>query len=174
MGIAMSRLIKPLVLFPVLAALALGNTQIYAADSSEVEKCLSLPDCTIMDGESGGREESQDESAESDWEPYAKKMLRKIRRNWIPPDAARKGRAGQAKIRFYIEPGGELACVEIKEFEGPPEFAAAAQAAVCKSTPFKPFPTASGSSSPEGVTITFFYNMKDHGSGFSFGISPKE
>jgi TonB family protein len=174
MGIAMSRMIKPLVLLPILAALALGTTQIHAADSSEVKKCLSLPDCVIMDGESGGGEESQDEGTETDWEPYAKKMLRRIRQNWNPPEAARRGTPGQAKVRFYVEPNGELACVEIKEFEGPPEFAAAAQAAVCKSTPFKPFPEAIGRAGPEGVTITFFFNTKDHGSGFSFGINPKD
>lgn len=169
----MSRPLNPLVLLSLSTALALGTTPNDAAGSQKAVDCISLPSCESADAASA-EAESKEEEAEFNWKPYAKKMLRKIRRNWIPPAAARKGTPGKAKVRFHIEPEGGLACIDIVGFEGPPEFAAAAQAAVCRSTPFKPFPVASGSPGPEGVTITFLYNMKKHGPGFSFGISSKE
>ena len=132
----MSRLLKPPVLLSLLTALVLGTTQNYAVGSQEAVDCISMPSCASFDAASA-EAESKEEETEFNWEPYAKKMLKKIRRNWIPPVAARKGTPGQAKVRFYIEPEGGLACINIVGFEGPPEFAAAAQAAVCKSTPFE-------------------------------------
>jgi len=93
-----------------------------------------------------------------DWGPYAAKMLRKIRRNWIIPEIARLGVAGVVKIRFYIERDGTVSGLQILDESGKPPMDFAARDAIARSSPFDPLPSDLSGVEREGVTITFYYN----------------
>ncbi len=95
-----------------------------------------------------------------DWGPYAKAMLRKIRRNWHIPQIARLGVPGVAKIRFYIERDGTVSGLSILDESGKPPMDFAARDAISLSSPFMPLPPDLAGVIREGVTITFFYNQK--------------
>jgi len=94
------------------------------------------------------------------WGPYAAAMLRKIRRHWRIPEIARLGVQGVAKIRFYIERDGTVSGLRIIGESGKPPMDFAARDAIATSSPFEPLPKDLAGVDREGVTITFFYNMR--------------
>ena len=95
-----------------------------------------------------------------DWGPYAKSMLAKIRRHWRIPEIARMGVSGIVKIRFYIERDGTITGLRIIDESGKPPMDFAARDAIADCVNFDPLPAGLGLTGPEGVTITFLYNVE--------------
>lgn len=93
-----------------------------------------------------------------DWGPYAAEMVRRIRMNWDIPELARLGWKGKLTIRFFILADGTVADATIVRRSGVPPFDFAALQAILKSSKFRPLP--SELSDREGVTVTFFYNIR--------------
>lgn len=100
-----------------------------------------------------------------DWGPYAKAMLAKIRRHWRIPQIARMGVSGIVKIRFYIELDGSVTGLRIIDESGRPPMDFAAKDAIADSSAFEPLPAGLGLNGPEGVTITFLYNVEPRNRG---------
>jgi len=94
-----------------------------------------------------------------DWGPYAKSMLAKVRRHWQIPPLVRFGVKGVVRVRFYIEPDGTITGVKIVDESGKPPLDFAARDAIIDCINFDPLPAGLGVNGPEGVSITFFYNM---------------
>ena len=94
-----------------------------------------------------------------DWGPYAEEMVRRIKLHWEIPELARLGWKGKLTIRFFILADGRVADATIVRQSGIPPFDFAALQAILKSSPFRPLPSDLGSSR-EGVTVTFFYNLR--------------
>ena len=94
-----------------------------------------------------------------DWGPYAEEMVRRIKLHWDIPELARLGWKGKLTIRFFILADGRVADATIIRQSGIPPFDFAALQAILKSSPFRPLPSDLGSSR-EGVTVTFFYNLR--------------
>jgi TonB family protein len=94
-----------------------------------------------------------------DWGPYAAEMVRRIKLHWDVPDLARLGWKGSLTVRFFILADGTVADAKILRGSGIPPFDFAAFQAITKSSPFRPLPT-DLHSMREGVTVTFFYNMR--------------
>ena len=140
----------------VLTSATLLLTSCKSADRGE-NACLKIPSCLESNVQDRGIDD-RSAQVEFDWKPYAKQMLKKIRRNWVIPEAALFGAAGSARVRFMIEPTGQLACVEVLDFDGDQDLALEAKNAVCRSAPFDPLPVDRIEEGEEGVTITFYYN----------------
>ena len=94
-----------------------------------------------------------------DWGAYAAEMVRRIKLHWDVPELARLGWKGSLTVRFYILANGQVADAKILRGSGIPPFDFAAFAAITKSSPFRPLP-ADLHEEREGVTVTFFYNMR--------------
>jgi TonB family protein len=94
-----------------------------------------------------------------DWGPYAAEMVRRIKLHWDVPELARLGWKGSLTVRFYILADGTVADAKILRGSSIPPFDFAAFQAIVKSSPFRPLPT-DLHSTREGVTVTFFYNMR--------------
>lgn len=94
-----------------------------------------------------------------DWGPYAAEMVRRIKLHWDVPELARLGWKGSLTVRFFITADGTVADAKILRGSGIPPFDFAAFQAIVKSSPFRPLPT-DLHSTREGVTVTFFYNMR--------------
>jgi TonB family protein len=94
-----------------------------------------------------------------DWGPYAAEMVRRIKLHWEIPELARLGWKGRVTIRFYIRGDGRVENPTILSPSGVPPFDHAALAAILTSSPFRPLPRDLGSDN-EGVTVTFFYNLR--------------
>lgn len=94
-----------------------------------------------------------------DWGPYAAEMVRRIRLNWEIPELARLGWKGKLTIRFFILADGTVSDATIIRRSGVPPFDFAALQAILKSSPFRPLPR-DLQSEREGVTVTFFYNIR--------------
>ena len=94
-----------------------------------------------------------------DWGPYAAEMVRRIKLHWDVPELARLGWKGSLTVRFFILADGTVADAKILRQSGIPPFDFAAFQAIVKSSPFRPLP-ADLHSTREGVTVTFFYNMR--------------
>ena len=101
----------------------------------------------------------------SDWGPYAKAMLAKIRRHWRIPEIARLGVQGVVKIRFFIERDGTVTGLQIMDESGKPPMDFAARDAILDSSAFEPLPADLLGVEREGVTITFLYNTGRPGRG---------
>lgn len=101
-----------------------------------------------------------------DWGPYAKKMLAKIRAHWRIPEIARLGVPGVVRIRFYIERDGRISGLAILDESGRPPMDFAARDAISGANPFDPLPSDLTGVDREGVTITFFYNVRPPERGF--------
>jgi TonB family protein len=86
-------------------------------------------------------------------------MIRKIKRNWDVPALARYGVKGRLTIRFYIHKDGHVEAERILSNSGVPPFDNAAFLAIAHASPFRPLPSDLGKDR-EGVTITFFYNIR--------------
>jgi TonB family protein len=94
-----------------------------------------------------------------DWGPYAAEMVRRIKLHWEIPALARLGWKGKVTIRFFILADGRVEGARIVSPSGVPPFDFAALQAIQKSSPFRPLPTDLGSPR-EGVSVTFFYNIR--------------
>lgn len=94
-----------------------------------------------------------------DWGPYAAEMVRRIKLHWDVPELARLGWKGSLTVRFFILGDGTVADAKILRGSGIPPFDFAAFQAILKSSKFRPLP-ADLHSDREGVTVTFFYNMR--------------
>jgi TonB family protein len=94
-----------------------------------------------------------------DWGAYAAEMIRRIKLHWDVPELARLGWKGSLTVRFYIMADGRVADAKIIRFSGIPPFDNAALQAIVKSSPFRPLPE-DLHEDREGITITFFYNMR--------------
>ena len=94
-----------------------------------------------------------------DWGPYAEEMVRRIKLHWEIPELARLGWKGRLTIRFFIRGDGRVEGARILSVSGVPPFDNAALQAILTSSPFRPLPKDLGSDK-EGVTVTFFYNMR--------------
>ena len=94
-----------------------------------------------------------------DWGPYAEEMVRRIKLHWEIPELARLGWKGKLTIRFFIRGDGRVEGARILSVSGVPPFDNAALQAILTSSPFRPLPKDLGSDR-EGVTVTFFYNIR--------------
>ena len=108
-----------------------------------------------------------------DWGPYAAEMIRRIKLHWDVPELARLGWKGKLTVRFFILADGRVADAKILRGSGIPPFDFAAFQAIVKSSPFRPLPADLGSQR-EGVTVTFFYNMRPESDGERTGGKPGE
>jgi len=100
-----------------------------------------------------------------DWGHYAKSMLAKIRRHWRIPKIAMMGVSGIVKIRFYIELDGTITGLRIIDESGKPPMDFAARDAIADCINFERLPAGLGLNGPEGVTITFLYNVEPRNRG---------
>jgi TonB family protein len=94
-----------------------------------------------------------------DWGPYAAEMIRRIKLHWDVPDIARLNLKGKVTIRFFILADGRVEGATVLSRSGVPPFDYAALQAILTSSPFRPLPKDLGSER-EGVTVTFFYNIR--------------
>ena len=94
-----------------------------------------------------------------DWGAYAAEMIRRIKLHWDIPELARLGWKGSLTVRFYIKADGTVDGAKIIRYSGVPPFDNAALQAILKSSPFRPLPEVLHEER-EGVTVTFFYNMR--------------
>ncbi|MFI5180424.1 MAG: TonB family protein [Thermoanaerobaculia bacterium] len=94
-----------------------------------------------------------------DWGAYAAEMLRKIKRNWDVPSLAHYGVKGRLVIRFFILKDGTVDLERILLSSQKPPYDNAAFQAIARSSRFRPLPDDLGKDR-EGVTITFFYNIR--------------
>jgi len=94
-----------------------------------------------------------------DWGPYAAEMVRRIKLHWSIPSLAEIGVKGRVTIRYFILADGRVEGATIISGSGIPPFDHAALQAILTSSPFRPLPKDLGSTR-EGVTVTFFYNMR--------------
>jgi len=99
-----------------------------------------------------------------DWGPYAEEMVRRIRLHWDIPELARLGWKGKLTVRFFIRGDGRVEGAKILSVSGVPPFDNAALQAILTSSPFRPLPKDLGSDR-EGVTVTFFYNIRPESDG---------
>lgn len=99
-----------------------------------------------------------------DWGPYAEEMVRRIKLHWEIPELARLGWKGKLTIRFIILADGRVEGATIVRRSGVPPFDFAALQAILKSNPFRPLPKDLLAQVPgkdrEGITVTFFYNIR--------------
>jgi len=94
-----------------------------------------------------------------DWGDYAEEMIRRIKLHWEVPDLARMGVKGKLSIRFYIRADGTVEGEKILRDSTIPPYDHAAFQAIATSSPFRPLPK-DLHEEREGVTITFFYNIR--------------
>ena len=94
-----------------------------------------------------------------DWGAYAEEMVRRIKLHWEIPELARLGWKGKLTVRFFIRGDGRVEGAKILSQSGVPPFDNAAFQAIVTSSPFRPLPKDLGSDR-EGVTVTFFYNIR--------------
>ena len=94
-----------------------------------------------------------------DWGPYAAEMLRRIRYHWRIPEIAMLGVAGVTRIHFYIAKNGAVSDLEVLMDAEHPPMTFAARDAILDASPLPPLPADLGSER-EGVTITFYYNVR--------------
>ncbi|MEO6323644.1 MAG: energy transducer TonB [Thermoanaerobaculia bacterium] len=106
-----------------------------------------------------------------DWGAYAAEMIRRIKRHWEIPSIAHYGLKGRVTIRFFINKNGTVDGEAILASSGKPPFDNAAFQAIARSSAFRPLPADLGHDR-EGVTITFFYNMRPE-DGYSDEPAPK-
>jgi TonB family protein len=99
-----------------------------------------------------------------DWGPYAEEMVRRIKLHWDIPKLAELGWKGKLTIHFNIRIDGSVEGATIVAGSGIPPFDFAAMQAILKSNPFRPLPPDLLKEVPgktkEGITVTFFYNMR--------------
>ena len=152
-----------------------GDEQRQPAQQPQPQLRLPPPGTWTLPPDSGGVQERVDRRGGQldtgglsfdtqwyDWGPYAKSMLAKIRRNWYDrmPEIAMIGVQGVVRIRFYIERDGRVTALRIMDESGKPPMDFAARDAISASSPFDPLPSDLTGVDREGVTITFYYNLR--------------
>jgi TonB family protein len=95
-----------------------------------------------------------------DWGPYAAEMLRRIRYHWMIPEIAMLGVPGTVRIHFFIERNGRVTGLQIQANSDHPPMDFAARDAILEASPLPPLPPDLTGVDREGVTITFYYNVK--------------
>ncbi len=95
-----------------------------------------------------------------DWGPYAAEMLRRIRYHWRIPEIAMLGVQGVVRIHFKIERDGRVTGLVIQRESPHPPMDFAARDAILNASPLPPLPADLTGVEREGVTITFFYNVR--------------
>jgi TonB family protein len=99
-----------------------------------------------------------------DWGPYAEEMVRRIKLHWDIPKLAELGWKGKLTIHFNIRLDGSVEGATLISGSGVPPFDFAAMQAILKSNPFRPLPKDLIKLVPgktkEGITVTFFYNIR--------------
>ena len=99
-----------------------------------------------------------------DWGAYADEMVRRIKLHWDIPKLAELGWKGRLTIHFDIRVDGSVSGATLISGSGIPPFDYAAMQAILRSNPFRPLPKDLLKEVPgkqkEGVTVTFFYNMR--------------
>ncbi len=94
------------------------------------------------------------------WGPYAAEMLRRIRYHWQIPEIAQLGVQGVVRVHFTIERNGRVSSVEIQRESDHPPMDFAARDAIINASPLPPLPDDLTGVEHEGVTITFYYNVR--------------
>ena len=94
------------------------------------------------------------------WGPYAAEMLRRIRYHWQIPEIAQLGVPGVVRVHFTIERNGKVSSVEIQRESDHPPMDFAARDAIINASPLPPLPADLTGVEREGVTITFYYNVR--------------
>jgi len=89
-----------------------------------------------------------------DWGPYAAEMLRRIRYHWRIPEIAQLGVQGVVRIRFLVSG------LQILSESGHPPMDFSARDAILDASPLPPLPSDLTGIEREGVTITFYYNVR--------------
>lgn len=106
-----------------------------------------------------------------DWGPYAEEMVRRIKLHWDIPKLAELGWKGKLTIHFNIRLDGSVEGATLVSGSGVPPFDFAAMQAILKSNPFRPLPKDLIKLVPgktkEGITVTFFYNIRPERDGKS-------
>jgi TonB family protein len=95
-----------------------------------------------------------------DWGPYAAEMLRRIRYHWSIPELAKLGVPGVVRIHFNIERDGKVTGLSIDKGSDHPPMDFAARDAILDASPLPPLPADLTGVDREGVTITFYYNVR--------------
>jgi len=99
-----------------------------------------------------------------DWGAYAEEMVRRIKLHWDIPKLAELGWKGKLTIHFNIRLDGSVEGATLISGSGVPPFDFAAMQAILKSNPFRPLPKDLIKLVPgktkEGITVTFFYNIR--------------
>jgi TonB family protein len=108
-----------------------------------------------------------------DWGPYAEEMVRRIKLHWDIPQLAMLGWKGKLTIHFNIRVDGSVEGATLVSSSNVPPFDFAAMQAILKSNPFRPLPKDLLKLVPgktkEGITVTFFYNIRPDREGRSEG-----
>lgn len=96
-----------------------------------------------------------------DWGPYAARLHRIVRRNWLIPPAAQIGTKGVVRLRFDIGRDGSIQNLQLVGESGTVSLDDAAWAAIHNSHPLPPPPLPdSWPKDTVGVTWTFYYNTR--------------
>jgi TonB family protein len=96
-----------------------------------------------------------------DWGPYAARLHRIVKRNWMIPPAAQIGTKGVVRIRFEIHRDGSISKLEIMDESGTRSLDDAAYAAIANSHPLPPPPLPdTWHKDTVGVRWTFYYNTR--------------
>ncbi len=78
-----------------------------------------------------------DAAQDVDFGPYMAELQRRVKRNWIPPDA---GNSQRSVLRFSISRAGEVCNLRVGKTSGKPDSDAAAMDAVRRAAPFRTLP----------------------------------
>lgn len=96
-----------------------------------------------------------------DWGPYAARLHRIVKRNWIIPPAAQIGQKGVVKLRFDIGADGSVQNLEVLTPSGTVALDDSAWAAIANSHPLPPPPLPDDwHKDSVGVRWTFYYNTR--------------
>lgn len=96
-----------------------------------------------------------------DWGPYAARLHRIVKRNWIIPPAAQIGTKGVVRLKFDIGKDGSIRNLEVLDESGTRSLDDAAWAAIKNSYPLPPPPLPKDwPKDTVGVRWTFYYNTR--------------
>jgi len=98
-----------------------------------------------------------------DWGAYAAEMLRRIRYHWNIPELAKLGVEGVVRVHFTIERDGSVSALAVQRESGHPPMDFAARDAILNASPLPPLPADLVGVQHEGVSITFYYNVRPPG-----------
>jgi TonB family protein len=111
----------------------------------------------VFNPDRDGPGEGIDTSQEVDFGPYMAELQRRVKRNWIPPDA---GNSQRSVLRFSVSRAGEVCNLRLGKTSGNPDSDAAAMDAVHRSTPFRTLPAGYKGQNID-IQFTFDINVFD-------------